>query len=583
MVEAEPQVGNPEFVKAAGEAFGTLLDKLAGSTKNSASSSYTSSENRTTQPGDPGPPKSLFINPFALVDTMGVGYRASPQSLTYETLRAISEKDTIVASVINRRVNQISAFAQLQPNKYSIGFDVHQRGRKRSDRMTKSQREKADYIVHYIQNTGRDVNLEHSHFTDFLKKFVRDSLTYDAGTFEKRWTRGADPYDFFAVDASTIRFKEPLTPRGEPLTLEEQRTNPVYLQYEAGQVTAEYYSHEMAYCVRNPRTSTRVWRYGFPELEVLINTVTSHLNAEAWNRNIFINGSTTPGFLNVKGRLNQEKITALERAWHTQVTGPQNAHRLPIINAEDLQFVPINWNNEEMGFQAWLEYTIKLICSVYGMDPAEIQFDLRGGVGTQPMFMSSNEAQQKVSRDQGLNPLLKFVADTINRHVVWAIDPGFEFSFVGLDAKTEEQNYELRSQQVQTTHTLNEARALEGLNPVPNGDVVLNPVYIGYLEQQAMAAQQAQAGGDQEGGPDGEPPPTEEDRAFLSKPGAEERQAASRMMQFGDQPDKKQGDDQDDAQNPYEALFQGDWTSSIHASQKPGDLRKSLYEVFPLD
>lgn len=575
----------PEFAKAAAELFGNFKEFMLSRGKASASSSLDSSSDASQVEAD-GRPKSLFIDPFALVDTMGVGYRVAPQSLTYDMLRAIAEKDTIIAAIHARRLNQVATFCQLQPNKYSVGFDVHLRGRKRGGRMTQSERDKADYITHYLQNTGREDNLERDNLTNFCKKFVRDSLTYDAATFEKQKTLGGDPLAFLAVDAGSIRFRDPVNSKGTPTTPDEQQERPEYLQYVAGQIHTWYKADEMAYCIRNPRTSVRVWRYGFPELEVLINTVTGHLQAEQWNRNIFVNGSTTPGFLNVKGKVDKTKMEALERAWRAQVTGAQNAHRFPIINSDDLSFVPINWNNDEMGFQAWLEYLIKCACAVYCIDPAEIMFDLRGGIGQQPMYMSSNEAQQKTSRDQGLRPLLNFTSECLNRHVVWQIDPRFEVSFVGLDAKTEEQNYELRSQQSATTHTLNEVRALEGLAPVPYGNLVMNPVYVSYVQgKEAEAAGGVQGGAPAPGGGEGEePPPTEEDRAFLSKPGEEEREAAGRLMQFGDkqQPQQKGKDDSIDVAS----LFQNDWTSDVRASQPAPDLRKSAvpaYETIPLD
>lgn len=588
-----PGFGSESFQKGAHEAFGTYLESLARYGGSSSSNSNVASANARSLPdkddgrpdGDPEQPKSLFLDPFALMDTLGVGYRATPQSISFETLRTISEKDVIIAAIVGKRVDQISTFTRRQPTKYSVGFEVHRRGRHRGRRLSQSEREKADYIENFILHTGRDPNPEGDNFTSFSKKIVRDSLVYDAAAFEKTKTFGGDPHSFFAIDGATIRFPSPKNSAGTPPSVREAKSRVAYAQYVSGQIWREFTSDQLAYLIRNPRSNVRVYRYGFPEIEVLINTVTSHLWAEAWNRNVFANGSTIKGFVNIQGKVSQEKLASLQRLWDSQAVGTQNAHRLPFINADGLQFIPLQWNNQEMGYQAWLEYLIKIMSAIYNIDPAEIQFDIRGGVGQQPMFMSSNEAQQKVSRDQGLSPLLHWYADAINRHVVWQIDPEYELYFVGLDAKTEEQNMELRAQQVQTTHMLNEVRALDGLAPVPDGDIVLNPVFVGYLAQkQQMAMAQQQAGGAAPGGPAGsdEPPPTEEDRAFFSKPGEEERQATGRLMEFNKLGDAGAGKKDDDA-SEFDRLFQDDWTSDVHAAQKPGDLAKSFYEVLPLD
>lgn len=581
MSEDLTMFGGENVRKAATEAFGSFLEKLA--TKGTDISSSLNSSMQDDRPdGNQERPKSWFLDPFYLMDNLGLGYRATPASLTFDTLRVISEKDTIIAAIHARRIAQISSFSRRQVNKYSIGHEVHLRGRHRGRKLTPSEQDKIDYIEAFIQHTGREPNLETDNFTDFLKKFIRDSLTLDAGVFEKTRTYGGDPYAFFALDGATIRFAEPDTPQGTPPTVADLKSHIRYTQVIGSQPWRDYTSDQLAYIVRNPRTNLRVYRYGLPEIEILINTITSHLLAEQYNRNTFVNGSFIRGIINFEGRVNPEQVVALQRDWQAKFNGSANANRLPVVSGPKMNFVPMQMNNQEMGYQAWVEYLIKVTCSVYNIDPAEIQFDLRGGIGQQPMFMSSNEAQQKISRDQGLVPLLRTVEDAINRHVVYQIDPRFEFSFVGIDAKTEEQNYELRSQQVQTTHTLNEARALEGLDPVPNGDVVLNPVYIGYVQAKDQAAQMAQQAQQPAPGGDGgdEPPPTEEDRAFFSKPGEEERQAASRLMQLqGGQPAKPE---QQEA-TEFDRLFQDDWTSTVNSALPSADLKKSSYEVFSLD
>jgi hypothetical protein len=181
-----------------------------------------------------------------------------------------------------------------------------------------------------------------------------------------------------------------------------------------------------------------------------------------------------------------------------QVSGVSNAWRTPILNTENLQWVPLQPSNNDMGYQQWLEYLIKVACAIYLIDPAEINFDLRGSQGMQPAFMSSNEAQQKVSRDRGLQPLMRFYFNLVNKHLIWPFSSHWEISPVGLDAKTEEQAIRLRQTSLQSHRTLNEIRAEEGRPPVEHGDVVLNPVYVNWLQQKAqMQAQKEQAQGQQ--------------------------------------------------------------------------------------
>ncbi len=92
-----------------------------------------------------------------------------------------------------------------------------------------------------------------------------------------------------------------------------------------------------------------------------------------------------------------------------------------------------------------------------------------------------------------LAPLLRFIQRGVNDMYVHRIDPDFEFKFVGLDARTLEQQQAVAVQAVGTYKTLNEVRAMEDLPPVPNGEIIMNPTYVQLLmQQQTMAMQQQQ-------------------------------------------------------------------------------------------
>jgi len=248
-------------------------------------------------------------------------------------------------------------------------------------------------------------------------------------------------------------------------------------------------------------------------------------------------------------------------------------------------------SNTEMGYQMWMEYLCKITCALFRIDPSEINFDLRGGVGQQPVFMSTNEAQQKASKDRGLSPLLRTVATALNRHVVWQIDDEFEIAFVGLDAKTEEQAMQLRQQQSATHLKLNEVRALDGLPPVEYGDVVMNPVYVGYRMQMMQAAQMQQQAQQQPGQPGQEGPPPR----FTQPPGAEEEHGAEQVRQFAeDKPGRgsQQGgrggapDDESSGPSPrvLSRLHTDDWDSVVSHSVRSDDLAKGgVYDEIDLD
>lgn len=495
--------------------------------------------------------KSFFVDPYQMINSVGLGYQQTPSQLTFQTLRRTSEKNSVLAAIILTRVNQVAAFARIQENKYSTGFLIRPRGRDKRRLLSESETRRKERLEFIIMNTGRDYNIARDSFEQYLRKVVRDRLTFDQMCTEKVPTNSGSVHHFLAVAADTIFTASPKITKDTPPDVARAKSQIKYAQVINGKIEAQYTIHEMAFGVANPRSGLDIHGYGFPEIEQLITTITSHLYAEEWNRRLFSQGSTVKGLLNIKGSMSFQAFEMFKRQWQAQVSGVNNAWKTPVTNQEEVQWIPLQMNNTEMGYQMWMEYLIKIASAIYQIDPAEINFDLRGSGQNAPVFMSNNEAQQKVSKDRGLSPLLRFIEDYINRHIVWPIDPEFEFAFAGLDAKTEEQATQLRQQQGASTLTLNEVRALEERPPVKEGDIVLNPTYTSWLMQKQQMEQQqammgsgsgapqagaAQGGGQpaQPGAAQGAPAPTSPfDQQFAGrKPGDEEKKAADNMNRF---------------------------------------------------
>lgn len=566
----------PDIKKAIHEATGELFQRIE---RQLASSPAPMPQNE---------PKGYYLDPFAMLDSVGMGYRMNPTFVTYETLRQMTERDTLLGAIVNTRMHQVASFCQEQENKYSVGSLIRKRDPDaRQRRLTNGERDRAKKVLFYVMNMGQEDSLTRDGFVNSMKKMTRDSLTYDQVNFEQQLSRGGRLLQSLVLDPATVRIADQSkwNPRGIPLTKQEEKTKAMYVQLMNGEVVRDFTAQELAFCIRNPRSSVKVGGYGFPEPQILIQTVTAHIWAEEWNRKAFSQGSTIKGVLNMKGTIDRIKYEGFKRQWMAQVGGITNAWKTPIMNSDGIEFVPMQMSNTEMGYQMWIEYLVKIACAIYQMDPTEINFDLRGSAGqAQPTFMSGNEAQQKMSKDRGLRPLLKFFQDTLNRNIVNRIDPEFELAFVGLDAKSEAEAADLRQKQGATHLSINELRAMDDLGPVAHGELIANPVYANYLQTQQMGQQPGGGGGQpQPGQQPGMPgqeqqPPMQQpygnrfgNAGSPPTPGAQKGGQALQQMAQPPQPDEDTHQEDVDIR----MLRREDWTSTVRASLRGNDLQKS--------
>ena len=142
-----------------------------------------------------------------------------------------------------------------------------------------------------------------------------------------------------------------------------------------------------------------------------------------------------------------------------------------------------------------MNYLINIVCAVYQIDPSEVNFPNNGGVaGTGGgVFESSNEVRIKNSKDKGLRPLLRFVESMINKYIVSQFSEDYVFAFTGIDEKSEEEKVDLQNKEVKFCKTINEIRKEKGMDEIENGDVILDPSWLSYIQQKDM--QPSQMGG----------------------------------------------------------------------------------------
>lgn len=313
-----------------------------------------------------GDPKSLYWDPYTLSEQLG--YKERPSALTYPTLETMVWRVPLINAIILTRVNQMASFARPQRDQYSYGYRIKLRnGKKHPSRVEVREAERLEAM---IQTTGWcEDSRTRPTFENLLRKSTRDLLTYDQVNWEVLPNRKGKPAAWYALDAATIRLADTysLQPTGN---LDAIKCVQIYDQI----VINEYTGREIIFEVMNPRSNIRTQGYGTSPIEVLVSTITQLLWAVSYNTNIFSQGSSVPGVINLQGAIPEKQMRAFRREWYQMVSGVENAHRQPIISAEGVQWIPLNASNRDMEFGAWVDFLIKTACAAFLMDPVEINF-----------------------------------------------------------------------------------------------------------------------------------------------------------------------------------------------------------------
>lgn len=465
-----------------------------------------------TQPANE-PPKTLFWDPFAVIEQLG--YKDRPSPLTYNTLKQIVWRMPILSDIIMTRVNQVASFAQPRSNRYDIGFRIKMRdGQEHPDAADKKL---IQAMQTYFMRTGITKNPRgRSDFESYLRALTWDALRFDQDCTEIVPNRKGQPAEFYAVDASSMRLAASARQHIDEDLDDEIR----YVQVYDNMVITQYTQEELCFGIRNPITDMRNFGYGTSELEMLMNAITSLLYAWEYNSRFFSQGTAPKGLLNFKGTVPEKHLAQFKRQWYSMLSGVENAWKTPITNSpDDIQWLSMQSSNRDMEFNAWMDFLIKVVCAAYSMDPSEINFKYGNTGQTSGLSEDSNRDKVVESRERGLRPILRHISGNINKFIMWPINENFEFEFVGLDAMNRNEVADLNGKLVRTYRTIDELRAEDDLPPLPDkqGEIILDATFLQNMmaiKQDAQAAEQAaqqqaqmEAQMAQGGGGFGGPPP----------------------------------------------------------------------------
>lgn len=424
-------------------------------------------------------------------------YKVSTKVVTYDTLRRMS-RTPVIKTIIGTRVDQVAGFSEPSEDDQEKGWKICKKKSllNKDAKITKEDEKKIDYITKFIQNGGLSENKwDFDSFEEHIRALTLDSLTFDQICMECANNQKGKLVQFYPVDGATIRLMD--HSNMEFVQKQFEKVNgyyPRYVQVWREQVFSTYYPWEMTFGIRNKTTDILANGYGVSELEDMVSIVTWILFGMQYNGNFFSQGSNPKGFFTVKGKVAPSTLNDFKQMWRNTISGVQNAHKVPVIGGEDVNWINMQTSNKDMEFNQWLEFLIVIGCSIFRIDPTECGFNLQKG---STIFGQDGQKERlKHSQSKGLIPILKLLQRIFTRYIVERLDDDFEFIFTGIEIEDQKLAVEIDKIKTEAGYMSLEDgfKKYSGREFNPEKDTILNNVYTQQLQMKQFGGDSSQGG-----------------------------------------------------------------------------------------
>ena len=305
-------------------------------------------------------------------------------------------------------------------------------------------------------------------FADWLNMALEDILVLDAWAVWPQKTYGGELRGLQILDGATI--KPLIDDRG----MKPEAPNAAFQQILYGfprsefsapdetiEADGEFTSDELSYMVRNRRSHSV---YGLSPVERSLSLADIYLRHQQWMRTEYTDGvlpelmfKTTSDFGN-----NPDLLRAYENIFNDDLAGQTEQRKRARLLPMGMD--PVQFDGYDQKFSATLpEYIVTSICGHFGVQPTEIGFSAKGGLGASGHQKGEAESSEVI----GLLPLSQWVARQLSQmsYVFLGMPRELEFKFQPSARKDDQaiasaDDIRLRNGSL----TINESRARAGLS-----------------------------------------------------------------------------------------------------------------------
>lgn len=358
------------------------------------------------------------------------------------------------------------------------------------DKPTSAHESAADAIIEFLDG---GFNGNPSTFDSLCKEWLTDILCVDAGVLElvpgddgylaeiyprdgATFTKNPDEYGRLpapgddspaywqvGAQAGVVPGTFGGLPRRDPAIALDPTS---LLSYHA--ITPVPFSRDQIVWVEeNPQT----WRpYGYSRVQRVKRLIEILINQDASNLHYFPANEIPEGALNL-AEVNADELLRFREYWQDEIAG--QPHKMPIIGAKKLEWIPFRASPKELEFLASQEWYNGLVWMAFGLSPSEVGY-------VQDVNRSTAQEQAEAVWRKTTLPLLELLRNAINRSILpfmeeyWDVAGELQFVWDPHNPTIERQKrLEQESDLRLGLSTPNRILVERGEEPVPWGDMPL--------------------------------------------------------------------------------------------------------------